>query len=214
MPVTAEIQAGDPAEILIRESASAELLVLGHRGRGGFAELMLGSVAIKVATHAACPVLITRGPPPASGEVVVGVDGSPANDVSVGFAFHEAMLRGAGLRALHAWNESNNADPAVLLLYDPAPERAEQARMLADSLSGWMQKYPTVLVQQQLVTGRAGHALVAAGSGAQLIVLGAREQGRLPGRRLGSVSHTVLHHAACPVAVVHNDATTARTPRW
>jgi len=210
VPVTAEIHAGDPATVLIRESADAELLVLGHRGRGGFAELLLGSVAIKVAAHAACPVLITRGRPPAGGEVLVGVDGSPANIAAVGFAFHEAMLRGAGLRALHARTESNNADPAVLLLYDPAPERAELARTLAEVLSGWTLKYPTVLVHPQLVIGRAGHALVAAGGGAQLIVLGARGQGRLPGRRLGSVSHTVLHHAPCPVAVVDLHARTTR----
>jgi nucleotide-binding universal stress UspA family protein len=204
VPVTAEVLAGDPAVVLIRESHSVDLLVLGHRGRGGFSQLLLGSVAIKVAAHAACPVLITRGPPPTDGDVVVGVDGSPANDAAIGFAFHEAALRGTDLRALHVWTELNIADPAVMVLYDLAPERVEQGRMLAAALSGWIQKYRTVAVHQHLVTGRAGHALVAASGSAQLIVLGTRGHGGLPGQRLGSVSHTVLHHSTCPVAVVHH----------
>ncbi|GID98222.1 universal stress protein [Amorphoplanes digitatis] len=103
--------------VLIRESATADLLVLGHRGRGGFAALLLGSVAIKVAAHAACPVLITRGPPPAGGDVVVGVDGSAAGGAAIGFAFQEAALRGVGLRALHAKDTFANLaglDPGTL----------------------------------------------------------------------------------------------------
>ncbi|MEK8110543.1 universal stress protein [Micromonospora sp. M12] len=55
MPVTGEVLAGNPTTVLIRESADADLLVLGHRGRGGFPELLLGSVAVTVAAHAACP---------------------------------------------------------------------------------------------------------------------------------------------------------------
>ncbi len=53
---------GDPAQKII-ESASAEksgLVIIGSRGRGGFRELMLGSVSHKVANHAGCPVLIVR----------------------------------------------------------------------------------------------------------------------------------------------------------
>jgi nucleotide-binding universal stress UspA family protein len=204
VPVTGEVLAGDPATVLIRESTAAEILVVGHRGRGGFPELLLGSVAVKVAAHAACPVMVTRGVPPAEGEILLGVDGSPANHAAVGFAFQEAALRGTGLLALHACTGPALTGPTDILLYDPETEQTEQDRMLTEALSGWSQKYPSVPVRRQLVADRPARALVKASGRAQLVVLGARGRGGLPGRRLGSVSHVVLHHAACPVAVVHH----------
>lgn len=49
---------GQPAEVLVREAGSASLIVLGDRGRGGFASLLLGSVTQQVVHHAACPILV------------------------------------------------------------------------------------------------------------------------------------------------------------
>ncbi|MEU9669113.1 MULTISPECIES: universal stress protein [Streptomyces] len=49
---------GDPSEALIQASEGAELLVVGRRGRGGFARAMLGSVGQRCAQHAACPVVV------------------------------------------------------------------------------------------------------------------------------------------------------------
>ncbi|MFG1676138.1 universal stress protein [Micromonospora sp. NPDC049282] len=204
VPVTGEVLAGNPTTVLIRESADADLLVLGHRGRGGFPELLLGSVAVTVAAHAACPVLITRGTPTTGGEVLVGVDGSPSNHAAIGFAFHEAALRSVDLRALHTRRESNITDHGSMAMGDSGSEYVEQDQVLTEALAGWSQKYPQVVVQRQLATGRAAHALVAASDRAQLVVLGARGRGGLHGRRLGSVSHAVLHHAACPVTIVHD----------
>jgi nucleotide-binding universal stress UspA family protein len=59
--ITVTAIAGDPAEELIRASRDAGLLVVGSRGSGGFARLLMGSVSTKVAHHAACPVVLIPG---------------------------------------------------------------------------------------------------------------------------------------------------------
>jgi nucleotide-binding universal stress UspA family protein len=56
--ITVKAFDGSPAQALIDESREADLVVVGARGSGGFASLMLGSVSTQVAHHAACPVVI------------------------------------------------------------------------------------------------------------------------------------------------------------
>lgn len=58
--VAASIE-GRPAAALIDAAADADLLVVGSRGEGGFAGLLLGSVSHQCALHAPCPVVIVRG---------------------------------------------------------------------------------------------------------------------------------------------------------
>ena len=58
--VQPHVKQGRPAEVLINESTNADLLVVGTRGHGGFAGLVLGSVSQHVAAYAKCPVTVVR----------------------------------------------------------------------------------------------------------------------------------------------------------
>jgi nucleotide-binding universal stress UspA family protein len=204
LDVSGEVVTGFAAAVLLGRAASASLVVVGDRGLGGFSGLLVGSVAIQLASHAACPVLVVRGIPDVAGPVVVGVDGSPASDPAVGFAFEATSLRRAPLTALHAWKHPVSTGPGDMLplVYDPVEVEADEERLLAEALAGWCDKYPDVVVRRQLVRGGPRSALIDASREAQMIVVGARGRGELTGLLLGSVSQAVLHHAACPVVIV------------
>jgi nucleotide-binding universal stress UspA family protein len=62
LTIERRLDQGTAAAVLVEESHAAELLVVGSRGHGGFAQLLLGSVSQQCAQHASCPVVIVRGP--------------------------------------------------------------------------------------------------------------------------------------------------------
>jgi nucleotide-binding universal stress UspA family protein len=195
---------GSPARALCAVSNSADMVVLGSRGRGGLAGLLLGSVSSQVATHAHGVVVVVRGhwrpvPGYVPRPVVVGADGSGASRPAIAMAFAEAALRDVPLLAVCALADT----PSVLgggRLLEADFEQA-LAKVEADN--------PEVVVRRQVAQGAPRGALLDAASGAQLLVVGARGRGGLRGMLLGSVSLAMLHYAPCPVAVVHEQETCA-----
>jgi nucleotide-binding universal stress UspA family protein len=192
---------GEPRSALIEAAKDARLLVVGNHGLGGFRGMLLGSVALGVSGHPACPVAVVRRTPERSyGEVVVGVDDSPAAAEAVGFAFAEASLRGADLRAVHAWNRPvTGGDPFALV--DAEEAARDERRVLTGALAGWGERHPDVKVTEQLEYGHPVDVLRDASVRADLLVVGSRGRGDLAGLLLGSVSHSLLHHAVCPMVV-------------
>ncbi|MDX3784096.1 universal stress protein [Streptomyces europaeiscabiei] len=204
--------AGEASTVLQAQSRTAQLLVVGHRGSGGFADLLLGSAAVHLSTHAHCPVMAVRGRPDPAGPVLVAIEGSPQEQPAIAFAFAEAALRGTDLIALHAWSTwTDHGEHAlghpvdlVELVGDVDRLRQGEDRRLAEALAGHRGQYPGVTVRPRLVCGRTRRALVEASADAQVMVLGARGHGGVTGLLLGSVSQAALHHARCPVIVVRS----------
>lgn len=204
--VSTAVTVGAPSSVLLEASEEADLVVIGSRGRGGFSGLLLGSVGAQVAAHAACPVAVIRHLPPDSGRsVVVGVDGSPAAEAALAFAFGEASRHGWSVVAVHAWDV-----PAYDLLVVPngpvpvplADVADDEVRLTAEVLSGFREDYPDVEVQEQLVRSPAVQALVSASATAAMVVVGSHGHSPAMGALLGSVSNGLLHKATVPVVVV------------
>lgn len=202
LDVMPQVEVGAPIGVLGTEARRAQLVVLGDRGLGGLTGVLVGSVAVALAAHAACPVVVVRGDRSgADGAVAVGIDGSPVSEAALSFAFDAAAARGAELVAVHSWWPTM-FDNALGPMMDWDAVAVEESAVLAERLAGWGQKYPQVAVRRVIVRDAPARALVEASKSAQLVVVGSRGRGNATGLMLGSVSHGVLHGAHCPVAVV------------
>ncbi|MFD8565436.1 universal stress protein [Streptomyces sp. NPDC059639] len=208
LEITAEVVAQDPATALTEASHDAGVLVVGSRGHGTFVGLLLGGVSLPVAAHARCPVVVVRGHEKnvrsGFGQVALGVGDPERAAAATRFAFRAAELRRARLVALRAWR-----CPAHELPDHPTTDseahvvRAENE--LTAALHDPAERYTSVPVHAVQEEARARDVLVAASALSDLLVVGARRRGSGFGLQLGPVGHAVLHHSACPVAVVPHD---------
>jgi nucleotide-binding universal stress UspA family protein len=204
LQVIGAIGAGSPQRGLLTVADEAAMIVVGARGIGGFAGLLMGSVSGQVAEHASCPVAVVRPMDGSATDVVVGIDGSPESARALELGLAEARRTGGTLIALHACQY-----PPVAAAYAPNPgvdqfshrRRAEQN--LAEALGDVEARNPDVKIERRVDHGSAAGVLVAAADGAAALVVGARGLGGFTGLIAGSVSQQVLRHAHCPVLIVH-----------
>ena len=155
---------------------------MGSHGLGGFTGALVGSTAVALSIHGESPVVVVRGHQQ-DGPVVVGVDLSPESDAAIGFAFEEAAAARTSLVAAMAHVD-------------------EQSSLLKARLSGWLEKYPDVVVEEVAVGERPIPLLLELGQRAGLLAVGTRGRGGFAGMLLGSTSQALIYHAPCPVAVV------------
>lgn len=213
VPVSTELMAETAVPALVAQDAGSQMLVLGSRGRGAVAGFLLGSIGLHVLGRATRPVVLVRyrrGQPhgPAGGDVVVGIQDPPESAAPIEFAFATAAARGTGVRAVRAWALPPVFEygTAYLRALDEAGgiEPGERKR-LAEAVLLWREKYPEVPVTEHVEMGNAAEVLLTSAAGAGLVVLGRHSQRSAVGPRLGHVAHALLHHAACPTAVVPHD---------
>jgi nucleotide-binding universal stress UspA family protein len=214
-PISTAIVDAPAAPALVHASAEAALTVVGAHGHSVAFDLLVGSVSLHLAHHAASPVAVVREQAdPAGRRIVVGVDGSADSDAALAFAFEAAAHEGLPVTALHGWAE--RFPPAgdigeVGALSAVAPWAAEprggvtrigeHEAILQAALAPWAVKYPEVVVETEVAAVHPSRLLVDASAHAHLVVVGACGQGFSGGMRLGSVGQAALHHAHCPVAI-------------
>jgi len=176
LPVTTGLLSGPPALAVAECGAEASMLVVGARGAGGFAAMLLGSVSRYVATRAPCPVVVVREESMAvHREIAVGIRDPHDINHTLAFAFEEAALRGADLVAVHTWfwfPSALHLGAAELRPTDPDRVAAEAASSLAATLGGWRDKYPGVQVRHDIIHGHPARVLASYSARADLVVLG------------------------------------------
>lgn len=205
---SAEIVADEPVRVLVGLAPEAYAVVVGNRGQGEIASMLLGSTSLTVVGRAPCPVVVVRGADPNIhgdfGRVCLAVGSHGESSAVVRFAFAAAQGRGAELHALHAWQHRASAPaegPETPQGADPDAAGAA-ARLLDDALGAARKDCPKVTVRTSTPEGRARSPLLEASKSSDLLVVGAHQRTGLPGLQLGRVNHALLLQAACPVAVV------------
>ncbi|MEO7060467.1 MAG: universal stress protein [Lapillicoccus sp.] len=201
---------GIPASTaLISASARADTVVVGARQHGAVGAAFLGSTSLRVASHAACPVVVVRDlPEQATGtpRIVVGVDGSATSDQALAYAFDRASALHVPLTIVHAWPGDLTVE--VMRVADAVADEVRaatanaQRTAIEEQIAPWGARFPDVAVHVVVPAVKPMQALVEESATASLVVVGSRGLGSLRGMLLGSVSEGVLHHAHCPVAVV------------
>ncbi|MFB7362569.1 universal stress protein [Streptomyces hydrogenans] len=204
LPVGRELSDRPPAEALRRAAAPCGTIVVGSRGRGGFAPLLLGSVGLRTAATASTPVIVVRGHGGTRrpGAVLAGI--RDEHDLGCArAAAHEALSRRRPLRLLHVWSTAlpggewrasrdrlrDRAAGHVLV-------QSRAARILVDEFPGLEietegEKHPSVPA-----------ALVEASRDAALLIVGGRRAPGYLGPVLGRTALALLEHAHCPVELV------------
>ncbi|SFB60797.1 Nucleotide-binding universal stress protein, UspA family [Amycolatopsis marina] len=198
---------GRPEQTLpmIAEEQRSPLLVLGSSGLSALPRALLGSTAGETVRTSRVPVVVVRGhtgETAGQGPVVVGADGSPASDRAVDFAFDFAGRHRLSVRVVHAWSDNplDLMEPAHTGERQDNPAEADEPARR--QVAARQRDCPDVPVHWERVDDRPAHALLTYAEDATLVVVGSNGRGPVSRVFLGSVSHAVLYHAPCPVAVL------------
>ncbi len=188
----------DPRAALTEAARTASMVVLGSRGRGRVASLLLGSVGVAVVSHATCPVVVRRpeGDKPRRG-VLVGTDLTDGSRPALEYAYALASARHLPLtvlvfRAGLSWLGGDETRP------QDWAERERLARWMTD-LS---QKFPDVRVAEHDVEEPEARALVTRGAEKEIVVVGSHHPHAVASALGRALAVSVVEHTPTTVVVV------------
>ncbi|MFJ3099725.1 universal stress protein [Streptomyces hydrogenans] len=202
--VVKELSDRPPSEALRRAAALSGTIVIGHRGRGGFASLLLGSVGLRTAAIASTPVVVVRGRSGTEhpGVVLAGI----RDDHDLGCAraaAHEALLRRQPLRLLHVWRTARPRGERTAPRERPCHQAADHVRVQSRTTGLLREEFPDLKIETEGVKNPSvPAALVEASRDVDLLVVGGRRAPGYLGPTLGRTTLALLQHAHCPVELV------------
>ncbi|MEV6202935.1 universal stress protein [Streptomyces sp. NPDC051771] len=202
--VVKELSDLPPSEALRHAAALSGTIVVGHRGRGGFASLLLGSVGLRTAATASTPVVVVRGHDRTGlpGAVLAGI----RDDHDLGCAraaAREALLRGRPLRLLHVWRRAWPQGEWTVSRDRLCDQAAEHVSVQSRTAVRLRDEFPDLKIETEGEKNPSvAGSLVEASRGAGLLVVGGRRAPDYLGPTLGRTTLALLQHAHCPVELV------------
>lgn len=204
--LTIDTLRGPPAAAILQAVTPSSVLVVGSRGRGGFAGLLLGSVSQECVEYASCPVVVVRTDRglETGDTILVGKDDSAGARHALGWAQTLAGTTGADLHAVHAWQASVSERP---------PRVGERLRSeAAQAVETWTRQVGDEIETHEM-EGDPRDVLVKAAERLDpaLTVVGRRGAGGLRSTLLGSTANHLVRHEPTNVAVVPDPGDPAPT---
>jgi nucleotide-binding universal stress UspA family protein len=193
----ADVLRGPAAGALLQTVVTGSVLVLGSRGRGGFAGLLLGSVSQECVEYASCPVVVVRTDRTLEDgdTILVGKDASPGARQALEWAHALAGATGSNVSAVHAWRATASERP---------PRLGRRLRSRAEQrVRGWTQEVSHEIGSHE-IEGDPRDVLVDAAQRLDpaLTVVGRRGEGGVRSLLLGSTANHLVRQSPTSVAVV------------
>ncbi|MEU4220775.1 universal stress protein [Actinoplanes sp. NPDC026623] len=175
---------GPPVRELLRQSRTAELLVIGGDDCAGSPRLPIDSVLVQTVSRARCPVVVARGVRPPAGAVLTATDGSPISLLALRMAAAEGRRRGVAVEVIH--------------VMETADAEADGRRLLDEAVAA----VPGLrTARTRLLVGDPTPTLVRASRRGRMMIVGPRGAGG--GALLGGVALQLLRRCASPTVFVH-----------
>lgn len=188
-------------------SRDADLLVIGTPAEADRRRAFAGSLAVRVAAVAECPVAaVPHGWVDGGRGVVVGVDGELQTESAVEFAAAEAEILGEPLTVACAGYVAN---PLLAGLVPEISLGDRRERIAAEAADRAKERHPGVTVFTDVLDTAPSRGLVAEADGARLLVIGTHDRHGMQRLMLGSVGHDILLNVRTPVVVVRRSGSGA-----
>ncbi len=194
----------NPAQLILdsANNLSADLIVIGARGRNRLSEVVLGSVSHRILLHSSRPTLIVRGPARKVQRVLVAIEDRDDADRVIRWLTQHPFVSPVELLVFHAVTPIGVNEPYVgpeisAWLEDVQRYAEELVQSTAGKLSNSQYTVTTKVVQ-----GNPAAVIEQGAKDMDLVVVTSHGRKGISRFLLGSVSHAVVHHVTCPVLVL------------